>query len=80
MTGTRCRECNGSKKAIAKFEGMSIEIRCPNCKGTGVVRDPKACVKCRGKGTIGVDLGGIGAEASCQSCQGTGKEALPRSS
>ena len=77
LIGDRCPKCNGSKTmvvGVVDMKGLSVEIDCDECNGTGIVNSPNACTVCHGKKTVTVDMGGFMAEVGCEHCQGFGLE------
>lgn len=40
-----CPFCNGKRRLITNVKGREIEVNCPECQGSGKVRDPFTVVK-----------------------------------
>lgn len=74
LTGKRCGKCNGSGTVIADFDGLNVEVDCPDCAGTGLVNSPNACTECKGKGTVIANFGGLNVVVNCDHCNGSGLE------
>lgn len=78
LIGDRCPKCKGSTTIPGSVGGVSVEVGCDACAGTGVVNSPNACKKCRGSGSIIAHFaGGLNVEAICDHCMGSGLKPKP---
>lgn len=66
MDARSCRSCGGDGE-------VTKPVRCPNCSGTGSVKDrfgdPVTCPKCEG-------TKGVMESSTCLSCSGSGVEEI----
>jgi DnaJ-class molecular chaperone len=76
LTGDRCLDCNGSGTVLADLGGFHVQVKCPDCAGTGLVNSPNACKECKGSGTAIADFGGLNVQVSCEHCNGSGLEPI----
>ncbi len=68
----QCVTCKGQKTVILSAEksplGVSVEVGCPECQGTGETGNPDACPRCNGSKKTVVDMGGLNVQVRCPDC------------
>jgi len=76
-----CQNCKGGKTIFVTEKNLDsdgpakdvpVEVDCPECRGTGQSKNPKACSRCQGSTTIWLSAAesglGIPAEVDCPLC------------
>jgi len=73
-TKEECPACNGTRRHVRKFPGLTISVNCTQCDNNGA--KIAKCEVCRGSAKVkkSISTGKFASSSQCKSCKGTGKK------